>query len=51
MLPHNGLRPLPRCPLPPAASAPQSPDFWVLVAALVRFIDREGQGQLPLEVR
>ena len=29
----------------------QSPDFWVLVAALKRFIEREGQGQLPLEVR
>lgn len=28
----------------------QSPDFWVLVAALKRFIEQEGQGQLPLEV-
>lgn len=29
----------------------QSPDFWVLVAALRRFIEQEGEGQLPLEVR
>lgn len=29
---------------------PQSPNFWVLVAALKLFIEREGQGQLPLEV-
>jgi hypothetical protein len=27
----------------------QSPDFWVLVAALRRFIEGEGSGQLPLE--
>ncbi|PSC68884.1 NEDD8-activating enzyme E1 regulatory subunit [Micractinium conductrix] len=27
----------------------QSPNFWVLVAALNRFIAQEGQGQLPLE--
>ena len=29
---------------------PQSPDFWVLAAALKRFVDGEGQGSLPLEV-
>ncbi|KAL4419001.1 hypothetical protein ABPG77_000866 [Micractinium sp. CCAP 211/92] len=27
----------------------QSPNFWVLVAALKLFIEQEGQGQLPLE--
>ena len=30
---------------------PQSPDFWVLAAALKRFVDGEGQGSLPLEAR
>ena len=29
----------------------QSPDFWVLVAALRRFVECEGAGQLPLEAR
>ena len=29
---------------------PQSADFWVLIAALKRFIDGEGKGLLPLEV-
>ena len=30
---------------------PQSSDFWVLAAALKRFVDGEGQGSLPLEAR
>ncbi len=29
---------------------PHSTDFWILAAALKRFIDGEGQGSLPLEV-
>ncbi|KAL4859524.1 NEDD8-activating enzyme E1 regulatory subunit AXR1 [Chlorella vulgaris] len=32
-----------------ASITQQSPDFWVLVAALRRFIEQEGEGQLPLE--
>ena len=31
--------------------APQSPDFWVLAAALKRFVEGEGGGSLPLEAR
>lgn len=30
---------------------PQSPDFWVLAAALKRFVYGEGGGSLPLEAR
>ena len=33
-----------------ASVGPHSTDFWVLAAALKRFIDGEGQGSLPLEV-
>ena len=33
-----------------ASVGPHSADFWVLAAALKRFIDGEGQGSLPLEV-
>ncbi len=29
---------------------PHSTDFWILAAALKRFIDGEGQRSLPLEV-
>lgn len=29
---------------------PQSTDFWVLAAALKRFVEQEGAGSLPLEV-
>lgn len=28
----------------------ESDNYWVLAAALKRFIDNEGQGQLPIEV-
>lgn len=28
---------------------PSTPDFWVLVAALNRFMAAEGQGELPLD--
>ena len=47
-------RPPPPPPTPPPPPPPpmrQSPDFWVLVAALRRFIEQEGGGLLPLEVR
>lgn len=30
--------------------SPDSDDFWVLAAALKRFVDNEGQGCLPVEV-
>lgn len=33
-----------------AIVGPQSTDFWILAAALKRFIDGEGKGSLPLEV-
>ena len=35
----------------PSLEPLQSPGFWVLVAALRRFIEGEGKGLLPLEVR
>ena len=31
--------------------SPESDDFWVLAAALKRFVDGEGKGCLPAEVR
>ena len=49
------LRLCKHCSHPRACHSPsypcslQSPDFWVLVAALRRFIEGEGSGQLPLE--
>ena len=30
--------------------SPESDDFWVLAAALKRFVDNEGKGCLPVEV-
>ena len=45
----TGARADPHSPPPPPMR--QSPDFWVLVAALRRFIEQEGGGLLPLEVR
>ena len=30
--------------------SPESDDFWVLAAALKRFVDNEGKGSLPVEV-
>jgi len=33
-----------------AGVAAKSDDFWVLAAALKRFIEEEGHGSLPLEV-
>lgn len=32
------------------ALTPSSSTFWVLVAALKRFVEEEGKGSLPLEV-
>lgn len=33
-----------------ARVAAKSDDFWVLAAALKRFVEEEGHGSLPLEV-
>ena len=30
---------------------PRSADFWVLAAAVRRFVQQDGNGQLPLQVR
>ena len=35
---------------PEASVSETSDDFWLLTAALRRFVDHEGAGRLPLEV-